>query len=199
MRLFQLSAMALLPLLCLSSARADSVPNTLSFEVRLSTRELRLGESVIISGVIRNNSSETVYFHKPSELAMGQIDVYSPEGKRQPEFSKNYAADPLPFSITTMNQMAEIRPGGEFVFEFSAELLRESIPNYQRQGYPEIDGVFLDSGLSGILIEHAGTFGIKIDLRRYKEDSEQEEKVLGIKNVWHGRLVSEPVSLKIYF
>ncbi|HEY1267942.1 MAG TPA: hypothetical protein VGH16_11870 [Candidatus Binatia bacterium] len=152
------SAATLLLSLLSSAAAADFSPDTLILEVRLSRRELRVGENIIISGIIRNNSSETVYLHKPSLNGMGVVDVYPPEGKRQSEHK--YSLDIL--SPDTMDHMAEIRAGEAFVFEFSANLVRETIPNYSRQNFPEVDGVFLDLGYSSIFIEQAGTYGVRL-------------------------------------
>lgn len=192
---FQAVALVFL-LLSSSAAKGEFPPDTLTMEVRLSTRELRVGDSIIISGIIRNNSSETVYLHKPFLNGMG-VEVYSPEGKRQRTLLK-YILDIFE-DRTTMSDMAEIRPGGAFVFESSADLLRETIPNYSRQNFPEVDGVFLDLGYSAIFIEQAGAYGLRLAFRNYYESSLEDEKVFEIKNVWYGWLESEPVSLKISF
>ena len=185
----------LLIMLCSTAALSAEVSDALSIAVKLDKNVLTIGDDVIVSAVLKNNSSKVVYFANHPTYAMNHINIRSPKGELLPGFTTariTVLGLGIPRAL-----LVEIPAGGESAIKFAGTLVKKTIPNFKKQNYPKITGAFLDFGTSAILFSENGDHSLQIEFSHNESLSKDAEAQSGVMNIWYGRVISEPVTFQV--
>jgi len=186
---FSLSAVS-----CNLASGANLMTETLAVSVSVSKSQLTVGDSIKTSAVIKNISSESFYFEiRAYPHTIGHIKLFANGDTPLRHYIK------IMFSLRppSRSDFLELKPGDEVTMSFPATLREEAIRDIHTEGHPTVHGLFLDFGNSSILIPGKGKYGLRFQLEHDKEWGEEARKRFGLPNLWHGKLVSNPVYIVV--
>lgn len=178
---------------CRLASGADSLTDSLEVAVRLDKREWMIGDRITITAVIRNMSPERLTFSPMvSFYPIADLRMFTNDETPLDSLIKIH----IQMSHPTRANFVNLNPGQEITRTFEATL-RETVQDFQTRGYPMLQGLFLDFGNSAITMPGRGKYRLRFQREQSQQLSEEQEKQFGLDNIWHGKLVSDPVDIVV--
>lgn len=167
----------------------------LSITVVVSKPQLTTGDRLTITATIRNISSETFHFMAtPDPYPTAHVKLFS-VGDTRPLHS--YITSIFEIAPLSRRDFVELHPGDQVTMSFGAELRQEAIHDRERKGHPVVRGLFLVFQHSSILIPSKGTYALRFQIRTGEIVSREAQEKFDIRDVWTGKVVSDPVEIVV--
>jgi len=174
----------------------SGVSQQLDSKVSVNTNRIAVGDRISISGSIKNSSTERItIFKRPKAYTIYNMDMSDTRGN----LLKAFKLAIFDLAPVTPADFVGLKPGDNISMTFSGVLKKDKIRDIEKSGKQFVEGLFLkfDDDSSAILIPGPGQYKLRFVYGVGKEASDEWTKRFGLKNLWHGQIASEPVTITI--
>ena len=179
---------------CITAANADA-RDDIALEIRLSTNHIRLAEPITITGVVKNISKNKITVYRlPPIYCSTSITLFDPSGRPLKDFKLSvFELKPI-----TRSDFVSLEPTDSISLEFEAVLKDDKILGIESRDQ-KYQGLFLEFSDedSAILIPKPGSYTIRFNYEFERMFADEWSRQLGLKNLWSGRAISPPATIRI--
>jgi hypothetical protein len=174
----------------------SGVSQQLEAKVSVNINRIAVGDRISISGSIKNSSTERItVFKRPRAYVIFNLNIFDAGGNPL----KGFRLATFDLAPVTRADFVELIPGDSISMIFSGVLKKDKIIDNEKPGKQIVEGLFLtfDDDNSAFLIPGQGQYRLRLEYGVRKETSDEWVKRFGLQKIWHGQIISEPVTITI--